>query len=128
MAIAVDEFGGTAGVVTVEDLLEEIVGEIADEHEDHDLERVEVSPGVWILKGSSDVEDLGEIFDIEIGETHYETVGGLVFTTLGYLPHPEERVSWRGIEFEVLEVYDRRITRVRAQMTGTPETSGGEGL
>lgn len=116
LAVAVDEFGGTAGIVTVEDLLEEIVGDIADEHEDHDLDRVRLGESVWLLAGSFHVEELEELFDVDLGaDPPYETIGGLVFTTLGSLPQRGDTVRQHGLEFEVLEVRNRRIRKVRVR-------------
>ncbi len=115
LAIAVDEFGGTAGLATVEDLLEEIVGEIADEHDETDIERVRLGDDVWLLSGSCDVEELEELFDIDLGDSPYETVGGLVFTALGYLPEAGERFEGHGLRFEVLGVADRRIQQLRVE-------------
>ncbi|MDX1644837.1 MAG: hemolysin family protein [Thermoanaerobaculia bacterium] len=121
LAVAVDEFGGTAGVATVEDLLEEIVGDIADEHEEQDVEKVQLDEGVWQLSGSFDVEELEDLFPIELDETPYETVGGLVFTTLGRLPELGETVRRHGLEFEVREVEGRRIQKVRVRLPKTSE-------
>ena len=120
LAVAVDEFGGTAGLATVEDLLEEIVGEIADEHDDTDIDRVRLAEGVWLLAGSCDVEELEELFGIDIDDAPYETVGGLVFTALGYLPETGESVERHGLRFEVLGVADRRIQQLRVERTGEP--------
>lgn len=124
LAIAVDEFGGTAGVVTIEDLLEEIVGDIADEHEERDFEKTRLGEQRWELSGSFDVEELEELFAVEIDDVPYETVGGLVFTALGHLPDAGERVRRHGLEFEVREVEDRRIQRVR--VSPSPEVENEE--
>ncbi len=123
LAVAVDEFGGTAGLATVEDLLEEIVGEIADEHDDTDVARVRLAEGIWLLAGSCDVEELDELFGIDIDDAPYETVGGLVFTALGYLPETGESVERHGLRFEVLGVADRRIQQLRVERTGEPAST-----
>ena len=115
LAIAVDEFGGTAGLATVEDLLEEIVGEIEDEHDDTDIDRVRLADDIWLLAGSCDVEELEDLFDVELGDPPYETVGGLVFTAFGYLPETGESVERHGLRFEVLGVADRRIQQLRVE-------------
>ena len=118
LAIVVDEFGGTAGVATVEDLLEEIVGDIADEHEEHDPERVQLGDEIWLMAGSSDIEELEELFGLDLGDPPYETVGGLVFTALGYLPERGEKVRRHGLVFEVLDIEDRRIRSLRVRREG----------
>jgi CBS domain containing-hemolysin-like protein len=116
LAVVVDEFGGMAGVVTVEDLLEEIVGEIADEHEEDETEPRVLSEGSWQIDGTFHVEDLEELCEIEIGETPYETLGGLVFAELGDLPSEGETLQRHGLEIEVLEVVDRRIRTLRVSV------------
>jgi CBS domain containing-hemolysin-like protein len=126
LAVVVDEFGGAAGVVTVEDLLEEIVGEIADEHEQQDVERVSLADGVWQLAGSCEVDELEELFGVDLDEVQSETVGGLVFNSLGYLPDAGEKLVLRGLEFEVIEVSDRRIRTVRVERAAPSESPGAE--
>jgi putative hemolysin len=116
LAVVVDEFGGMAGVVTVEDLLEEIVGEIADEHEEDETEPRVLGEGSWEIDGTFHVEDLEELCEIEIGETPYETLGGLVFAELGDLPSEGETLRRHGLEIEVLEVVDRRIRTLKVSV------------
>jgi CBS domain containing-hemolysin-like protein len=124
LALVVDEFGGVAGIVTVEDLLEEIVGEIADEHEDDALRPREMGDGSWQVDGALDIEDLETLCSISIGEAPYETVGGLVFTELGFLPVAGEKLSRYGIELEVLEVVERRIRTLRVSIAPRATSSG----
>lgn len=115
IAVVVDEYGGTSGIVTLEDVLEEIVGEIQDEHQ---REAPEVSPegdGVFLVSGSAHVEILDELFDVEIGDEGFDSVAGLVLDCLGHLPRPGERGTWRGLEFEAVEVDRRRLRRVRVR-------------
>lgn len=123
LAVVVDEFGGVAGVVTVEDLLEEIVGEIADEHEDDELRPQAIGDGSWQIDGALHIEDLETLCEIEIGETSYETVGGLVFTELGFLPEVGERLSRYGLDFEVLEMVERRIRTLRVSISSRAASS-----
>jgi putative hemolysin len=116
LAIVVDEYGGTAGLVTVEDLVEEIVGEISDEHEDgHALHRSEVGDGVWRLDGRAHLEVLDELFGVEIEDAEYETVAGLIFSALGHVPQAGETVEKHGLLFTVEEVANRRIKRLRVE-------------
>ncbi|MHB0936975.1 MAG: hemolysin family protein [Armatimonadota bacterium] len=116
MAIVVDEYGGTAGVVTIEDLLEEIVGDIIDEY---DTERLEVTPmpdGTMLVDGRASLDKIQETFDIEIDEetTEAETISGLVTDILGRIPEVDDEVIIEGIRFTVLEVSHNRAERLRA--------------
>ena len=111
LAIVVDEYGGTAGLVTIEDLLEEIVGEIRDEHEPDDV--TGQPDGSKVVRGRLDVVRAGELFDADLEGEGFETVGGLVEAHLGHIPEVGEKFVWRGIGFEVTDVDRRRIRRVR---------------
>ncbi|MGA7617616.1 MAG: hemolysin family protein [Thermoanaerobaculia bacterium] len=114
MAIVVDEFGGTAGLVSIEDLIEEIVGEIADEHEQEEPTVLEIEDGVWLVTGATRIEVLEEMLGLDIrGDDDYETVAGLIFTQMGRVPKSGERTSKSGLTFEVDRADRRRIYRVR---------------
>jgi len=116
LAIVVDEYGGTAGVVTLEDLLEEIVGEIRDEY-DVEVEPVlEERDGSFVFSGRTHVRELAERLRIEIGEGEgYETVGGYLLAHVGRVPSVGESFDIDGLSVEVLEAERRRITRVRVR-------------
>jgi putative hemolysin len=112
MAVVVDEHGGTAGLVTLEDLLEEIVGEIADEY-DVAQPGVEHLPGGGLrVPGKLPIDDLSEELDMELPDTEWDTVGGLVFNLLGHVPDPGERVTFEGLELQTERVQGRRIISV----------------
>lgn len=113
LAVVVDEYGGTAGLVSIEDLLEEIVGEIQDEHEDEELAVVEQPDGSIIADGKAEVEEIERALQVELGDTEFETVGGMAFVHLGYVPHPGEEFEFDGLHVTVLEADDRRVHRVR---------------
>jgi len=113
IAIVVDEYGGTAGIVTTEDIVEEIVGEIADEHEDEEATIVEVGDGAWLVSGLLRVEALEEKLDAELSGDDYETVAGLIFTTLGRVPSVGTVMTKNGFRFEVERADRRRIYRVK---------------
>jgi len=115
MAVVVDEYGGTSGIVTLEDVIEEIVGEIQDEHQRETPEVAEESKGVFLLAGSAHVEVLEELFGAEVGELGFDSVAGLVLDRLGHLPRAGEHAHWRDLDLEVLEVERRRVRRVRAR-------------
>ena len=115
MAIVVDEFGGTAGLVTVEDLIEEIVGEIADEHDVEEPENRALPDGSLLLDGRAHIERLEEEFDVRFEDPAFETVGGLVSSALGYLPQAGESVTTHGLLLTVERADDRRVLAVRVQ-------------
>ena len=111
MAIVVDEYGGVAGLVTIEDVLEQIVGEIADEH-DIDGEDIMIMPrvnGEYVIKALTPIEDFNEHFGTRISDEDVETVGGLVMQALGHLPKRGEKAIVDKFEFEILRADSRRI-------------------
>jgi putative hemolysin len=111
MAIVVDEYGGVAGLVTIEDLVEEIVGEIRDEHERPEI--VRENDHSYIVSGSMDVDGLAELFGTKLEERESATVAGLVSELAGHIPRRGETVDDGGLRFEVLEATDRKVERVR---------------
>lgn len=115
IAIVVDEYGGTAGLVTVEDILEEIVGEIVDEYDNEEVEVELISDREALVDASLAIDDLNELFSIEIENEDFDTVGGFVFSLLGRLAAPGDRVESEehGLQLQVLSVSGRRIRRVR---------------
>ncbi len=114
LAVVVDEYGGTAGIVTLEDVLEEIVGEIQDEHQKEPPEIEQEGDSCYVIAGNAHVETLTELFGLELeDDAAYDSVAGLVLDRLGHLPRPGERVEYRGLLLEVVEVERRRLKRVR---------------
>jgi CBS domain containing-hemolysin-like protein len=125
MAIVVDEYGGTSGLVTLEDILEEIVGEIEDEHDPKQPpEWQEMSPGVYRLQGRASLEVLQELLGVEIDEDDLDTVGGLVFARHGTVPEAGAEVvdEARGLVFSVEEMEERRIVSVTVRRVEPPES------
>ena len=113
IAIVVDEYGGTAGLVTVEDLLEEIVGEIRDEY-DVEVERiVDEGHGKFLFSGSVHVEEMANLMKVNIEGHGFETVGGFLLSRLGRVPAVGEHLEVDGLDVEIVETEQRRITRVR---------------
>jgi len=120
IAIVVDEYGGTAGIITTEDIIEEIVGEIGDEHEDEEATVVDVGDGTWLVSGLLRVEALEEKLDAELSGDDYETVAGMIFTTLGRVPAVGTVVTKNGWLFEVERADRRRIYRVKVRRDPHP--------
>jgi CBS domain containing-hemolysin-like protein len=115
MAIVVDEYGGTAGLVTVEDLLEEIVGEIRDEYDVESETVTDEGNGNFVFSGKVSVDEVRERLDVEIEREGFETVGGYLLSHLGRMPYVGETFEVGDLGFEVIEVERRRITKVRAR-------------
>jgi CBS domain containing-hemolysin-like protein len=113
MAIVVDEYGGTAGLVTVEDLIEEIVGEIRDEYDVESETVVDEGGGTFVFSGKVSVDEVRDRLGIEVEREGFETVGGYLLSHLGRMPYVGERFDVDGLEVEVLEVERRRIAKVR---------------
>jgi CBS domain containing-hemolysin-like protein len=118
MAIAVDEYGGTAGLVTVEDLLEEIVGEIRDEYDVESETVTDEGNGVFVFSGKVSVDEVRDRLGVEIEREGFETVGGFLLSHLGRMPYVGETFDVDDLAFEVLEVERRRITKVRVWRRG----------
>ena len=124
MAVVVDEYGGTAGIVTMEDLLEAIVGNIQDEYDNEDEEIVEVSENVFTIDGTAYIEEVNELVGDVIPEGDYDTLGGFLISRLGYLPQDGDmtEVDFQNLKFTILNVEDRRIGKVRVEITPKKET------
>jgi CBS domain containing-hemolysin-like protein len=112
MAIVVDEFGGTAGIVTIEDLIEEIVGEIVDEFDDEEPMVIEVD-GEFVVDARLGVDDLAALVGTDLPSDEWDTVGGLVLELAGRVPEEGERFDHDGLTFTTMEVQGRRVAKVR---------------
>ncbi|RFT15560.1 MAG: Magnesium and cobalt efflux protein CorC [Candidatus Saccharicenans subterraneus] len=113
LAIVVDEYGGVSGLVTMEDLLEEIVGEIQDEYDTEEPQIVAEKPDTYLVQGETEVEDLEELLGSELSDENLLTINGLLQQHLGRLPRPGEKLELAGLGFEILEVDDKSIRKVR---------------
>ncbi len=123
MAVVVDEYGGSTGVVTLEDILEQIVGEIHDEHERAPASAERLPDGSYRVAARTNIDELNEAFDWTLPKQDYETVAGLVLATLGRVPRAGEMFQIPGYTLTVLEADTRRVTAVK--ITPTPEPKGG---
>lgn len=124
MAIVIDEYGGLAGLVTIEDLIEEIVGEIEDEDEpepqETDADMIDESSDTSIVRGQVEVAKIERRFAVELAADDFTTVAGLVLNQLGHLPSAGESIEFKGLKFEVIEADERRVSRVRVQKLAHP--------
>ena len=130
MAIVIDEYGGTAGLVTMEDLLEEIVGPIFDEHDA--VERVAAAGAAPLLDGAMPISAFNAAHDASLDDTDYTTLGGYLFGQLGRLPQPGDRVTAGDHVFEIVAMEGRRVKKISALSTrlsalgeGVSDGSGG---
>lgn len=110
-AIVVDEYGGIAGMLTIEDVLEEIVGEIEDEHDIDEGDRniQQMNDNQYLVKALTPIEDFNEYFNTEFSDEEFDTIGGLVTQKFGYLPKRHETVSIESLEFKVINADKRRL-------------------
>jgi len=113
MAIVVDEYGGTAGLVTLEDLIEEIVGEIQDEYDSEAPLVREMKPGTWIADAMVSIDEFQEFTAISLPEDGWETVGGFLYSLEGKVPETGQILEWKDIVFAIEEIEGRRIRKVR---------------
>jgi CBS domain containing-hemolysin-like protein len=113
LAIVVDEFGGTAGVVSIEDLLEEIVGEIVDEYDEEETMVVPLGEAAYLVDARLDVDDLADTLDVRFPEEEWDTVGGLVLGLAGRVPAVGESFEYGDVVLTAEEVQGRRVSRVR---------------
>lgn len=121
-AIVIDEYGGVAGIVTVEDIVEEIVGEIEDEDiEDEEIiEIIEGADGYWDVLGSTEIDKIERLFGIELEDEDFTTVAGLVTSEAGYVPKTGEKLQFRGLDFEILRADDKKISLIRIRKAVSP--------
>src|SRR3989440_7686726 len=122
MAIVIDEYGGTAGLVTLEDLLEEIVGEIVDEYDVEEPRVEQLADGSLLVAGRTSIDEVNEVLDVELPATEWDTVGGLMFNLLGHVPVEGESVAFDDLVFKAERVQGRRISKVRIERT-VPEAA-----
>ena len=115
IAIVIDEYGGVAGLITVEDILEEIVGEIEDEDTEQEeiIEIVEGEDGYWDVLGSTEIDKIERLFDADLEDEDYTTIAGLVTSEAGYVPKVGEHLTLRGLAIEILKADEKKIHLIR---------------
>jgi CBS domain containing-hemolysin-like protein len=126
LAMVIDEYGGVAGLVTVEDILEEIVGEIEDEDTESDeiIEIIEGADGYYEMPGSTEIGKIERLFDMEIEDDDFTTIAGLVISESGRVPRAGEHLNFHGLDVEVLDADERRINQLRLRRA--PEEAQAE--
>jgi len=124
MAVVIDEYGGTAGIITIEDLLEEIVGNIQDEYDEEEAEIVRKDALTYIVAGMTALDEVGEAINVEFPDEDFDTIAGMVISLLGRIPDDQEfpEVEFRNLRFKVLDMDEKRVSRVQITITPEPAT------
>lgn len=118
MAIVIDEYGGVAGLVTIEDVLEEIVGEIEDETDaDEEVQIRKLTESTFFVQALTPIEDFNEAFDSALSDEEFDTIGGLVLNAFGRLPNRNETTQLEGFEFKVINSDQRKLNSLRVTIT-----------
>jgi len=126
VVVVVDEFGGTAGLATIEDIIEEIVGEIVDEYDNETEAVVELEPGLYRISSRLQVDELGDLFNVELEDEDVETVGGLMAKLLNVVPIPGSKVTYEGIEMTADKAVGRRHQIGTVLVRNVPENPDDE--
>ena len=128
IAIVIDEYSGVAGLVTMEDILEEIVGEIVDEYDLAEEEEIQViEPGILEVEARTRIDDLNDEFDLDLpDDADYDTVGGFIYSQLGRVPKPRETFTWKNLRITVLTAGRRKIHKVRIEVDESLAATAGE--
>lgn len=115
IAIVIDEYGGTAGLITIEDLLEEIVGNIFDEYDDEVLEYEQLDDNTYIVSGMLSMSEINDLLHVDLPEEEFDTISGMILSLSGKMPEVGEEVQFDDIEFRIEEVDDKRISKIKIQ-------------
>ncbi len=129
-AVVVDEYGGTAGIVTLEDVLESIVGNIQDEYDDEEEEITRIDETTFTIDGTTDLDEVTELVKVDLPEGDYDTLGGFVISLLGYLPSETDKApivaEYKNLRFTVLSLDERRIEDIKVEILPLPESDKDE--
>jgi CBS domain containing-hemolysin-like protein len=122
IAVVIDEYGGVAGLVTVEDILEEIVGEIEDEDIEREeiIEIIEGKDGYYDVLGSTEIDKIERLFEMELEDEDYNTIAGLVTSDAGYVPKQGDKLTLRGLNIEVIKADDKKLNLLRLRREPEP--------
>lgn len=115
IAIVIDEYGGTAGLITIEDLLEEIVGNIFDEYDDVVLEYEQIDEDTYLVDGLLGVNEINDIMHLDLPEEEFDTISGMILSLSGKMPEVGEEVEYEDVSFRIEEVDDKRISKIKIQ-------------
>ncbi|HSE97466.1 MAG TPA: hemolysin family protein, partial [Blastocatellia bacterium] len=127
IAMVIDEYGGVAGLVTIEDIIEEILGEIEDEDRVVTAEEIQqAEDGSYIVDGSAEIRKVELLYDKEVEADDFTTVAGLIINELGHMPMVGEKLEFKGLQFEVLDADNKRVNRVRLRSIEEPEAGKAE--
>jgi CBS domain containing-hemolysin-like protein len=126
-AVVVDEYGAMAGILTLEDLLEEIVGEIEDEFDIAEEQIEQIDDDTYRISGMFPIDEFNERFGTELPDEDFHTVAGFVFGQLGRAPEPGDDVAWNGVRFDVLEVDGNRIEKIAVNFIERPPARRSQG-
>lgn len=126
IAIVIDEYGGTAGLITIEDLLEEIVGNIFDEYDEDVPDYEKIDENTYIVSGMLDIDEINDIMDTHIPEEEFDTISGMVLSLSGKMPEVGDEVQFENIRFRIEEVDDKRISKIKIRKLLEAQENGAE--
>ncbi|MDR2935144.1 MAG: hemolysin family protein [Candidatus Adiutrix sp.] len=127
LAVVLDEYGGTAGLVTMEDIIEEIVGDIHDEYDEEEAPFVDLAPGVTLAAGLAGIGDLSTHLGVSLPEGDYDTLGGFLTNQVGRVPQVKEEIQWEDLLFSITAADDRKVERVEIRRAPPAPASLGAG-
>ena len=113
IAIAIDEYGGVSGIVCMEDIIEEIVGDIQDEFDNEQEDAVTLGENTWLCDARINLEDLQELLGVELPDEEFDTLGGFVFDLFGKIPAKFEKATWQNFDFIVQDVEGHRVNQIK---------------
>lgn len=126
IAVVVDEYGGTSGLITIEDLIEEVFGEIEDEYDTEEQRLVPLKEGWLLVDGRLEIEELEEYLNIQVPKKNFESVGGFIFDLIGRVPKQGETIAYPGLEIKIETADDRKIEKVKIRKIPQGEETSPE--